>query len=64
MLRSWAPPIAAPPSIYERVEHGKEVQRDISGRVIANAAKLGIDAIITIGGDGSQKIGFELSKRV
>ena len=37
--------------------------RDISGKVIANAVKLGIDAIITIGGDGSQKIGYELRRR-
>jgi phosphofructokinase-like protein len=51
------------PFHYRKVEHGKEVVRDISGQVIANAAKLGIDAIITIGGDGSQKIGYELSQR-
>src|SRR4029077_13690713 len=51
------------PFHYRKVEDGKEVVRDISGQVIANAAKLGIDAIITIGGDGSQKIGYELSQR-
>jgi phosphofructokinase-like protein len=39
------------------------VVRDISDQVIANSKKLGIDAIITIGGDGSQKIGYELFKR-
>lgn len=42
------------------MEDGREVVRDISDEVIANARKLGIDAIITIGGDGSQKIGLEL----
>jgi ATP-dependent phosphofructokinase / diphosphate-dependent phosphofructokinase len=36
------------------------VVKDISDQVIGNARKLGIDAIITIGGDGSQKIGLEL----
>jgi 6-phosphofructokinase 1 len=51
------------PFHYKTVENGKEVTRDISGDVIANAAKLGIDAIITIGGDGSQKIGYELHKK-
>jgi phosphofructokinase-like protein len=51
------------PFHYRKVENGKEVVRDISSQVIANAAKLGIDAIITIGGDGSQKIGYELSQR-
>jgi 6-phosphofructokinase 1 len=39
------------------------VVRDISDQVIANSKQLGIDAIITIGGDGSQKIGYELFKR-
>src|SRR5271168_485757 len=36
---------------------------DISDQVIANSKKLGIDAIITIGGDGSQKIGYELFQK-
>jgi 6-phosphofructokinase 1 len=48
------------PFQYKMVENGQEVVRDISGQVIANAAKLGIDAIISIGGDGSMKIAQEL----
>ena len=48
------------PFHYKSEENGKEVVRDISDQVIANSKKLGIDAIITIGGDGSQKIGHEL----
>jgi phosphofructokinase-like protein len=51
------------PFHYKTIENGKEVSRDISEQIIANAAKLGIDAIITIGGDGSQKIGYELFKK-
>ena len=47
------------PFQYTTGENSGEV-RDISDQVIANAAKLGIDAIISIGGDGSQKIGHEL----
>jgi 6-phosphofructokinase 1 len=47
------------PFEYSTDENRGEV-RDISDQVIANAAKLGIDAIISIGGDGSQKIGHEL----
>ena len=47
------------PFQYKTVENRGEV-RDISDQVIANAGKLGIDAIISIGGDGSQKIGHEL----
>ena len=48
------------PFHYKSVVHGHQVTRDISGQVIANAHKLGIDAIISIGGDGSQKIALEL----
>jgi len=48
------------PFHYKSVEDGKEIVRDISGQVVENARKLGIDAIITIGGDGSQKIGHDL----
>src|SRR5208283_2663481 len=48
------------PFHYKTVENGKEVVRDISGEVIANAEKLGIDAVISIGGDGSMKIAQDL----
>ncbi len=48
------------PFKYKIVENGREVERDISDQVIANAAKLGIDATISIGGDGSMKIAQEL----
>ena len=48
------------PFQYKIVENGQEVVRDISGQVIANAAKLGIDSLISIGGDGSMKIAQEL----
>ena len=51
------------PFNYNTEEKGQPVVRDISEQVMANAAKLGIDAIITIGGDGSQKIGYELFQR-
>jgi ATP-dependent phosphofructokinase / diphosphate-dependent phosphofructokinase len=51
------------PFCYKTVENGQEVVRDISDQVIANAAKLGIDAIISIGGDGSQKIALDLFRK-
>ncbi len=51
------------PFSYKTEENGNEVVRDISDQVIANSKKLGIDAIITIGGDGSQKIGYELFQK-
>jgi ATP-dependent phosphofructokinase / diphosphate-dependent phosphofructokinase len=47
------------PFHYRTEENGHEIVRDISDEIIANSKKLGIDAIITIGGDGSQKIGHE-----
>ena len=45
------------------VENGQEVIRDISEEVIANSRTLGIDAVISIGGDGSQTIALELFRR-
>lgn len=51
------------PFHYKTQENGQELVRDISDDVIANSKRLGIDAIITIGGDGSQKIGYELFQK-
>src|SRR5205807_505520 len=51
------------PFHFKTVENGREATRDVSEQVIANAEKLGIDAIISIGGDGSQKIAHELFVR-
>src|SRR5215470_17228864 len=48
------------PFHYKSVENGQEVVRDISDQVIENSRKLDIDAIISIGGDGSMKIAHEL----
>lgn len=48
------------PFCYKNIEDGQELTRDISDEVIANAHKLGIDALISIGGDGSMKIAHEL----
>jgi 6-phosphofructokinase len=51
------------PFQFTTTANGRNRTRDISGEVISNAHKMGIDAIITIGGDGSQKIGFELFQK-
>jgi ATP-dependent phosphofructokinase / diphosphate-dependent phosphofructokinase len=51
------------PFHYCTVENGAEVVRDISDEVIANSRKLGIDAVISIGGDGSQTIALQLFKK-
>jgi ATP-dependent phosphofructokinase / diphosphate-dependent phosphofructokinase len=51
------------PFHYKTVENGQEVVQDISDKVIANAAKLGIDAVISIGGDGSMKIADHLYRK-
>jgi phosphofructokinase-like protein len=51
------------PFQYKTVENGVEITRDISHEVMANANKLGIDAVISIGGDGSQAIALELFRR-
>jgi 6-phosphofructokinase 1 len=51
------------PFKYKTVANGQEVVRDISDEVIANQQKLGIDAIISIGGDGSMKIAQDLFRK-
>jgi phosphofructokinase-like protein len=51
------------PFCYKVIEKGVEVVRDISDEVIANARQLGIDAVISIGGDGSQKIALDLFRK-
>jgi len=51
------------PFKYKFTENGQTVERDISGQVIENAKKLGLDAIIVIGGDGTQAIGLDLFKK-
>lgn len=45
------------------IENGQEVIRDISQEVIANSRTLGMDAVISIGGEGSQAIALELFQR-
>jgi len=48
---------AANPFAYPvRVESGRTVERDISGTVVSNFRKLGLDALIVIGGDGTLSI--------
>src|SRR5574338_992544 len=51
------------PFAYKLEEGGKEVVKDFSGQVIENAKKLGVDALIVIGGDGTQKIGLGLFQK-
>ncbi|MGA9800579.1 MAG: ATP-dependent 6-phosphofructokinase [Terriglobales bacterium] len=48
------------PFKYRTLENGEEVIRDISHEVIANSRKLGMDAVISIGGEGSQAIALDL----
>ena len=44
-------------------DQGRETVTDISGQVVDNARKLGLDAVVVIGGDGTQAIGLELFHR-
>jgi 6-phosphofructokinase 1 len=48
---------------YKQVVDGKEVMVDRSMEVIENARKLGIDAVIVVGGDGTQTIALELLQK-
>jgi 6-phosphofructokinase 1 len=51
------------PFQYKLVENGVEVVKDLSDQVLANARTLGLDALILIGGDGTQKIGLQLCRK-
>jgi ATP-dependent phosphofructokinase / diphosphate-dependent phosphofructokinase len=48
------------PFAYKVQSDGKTVVRDFSDDVLRNAKALGLDCIIVIGGDGTQKIGLDL----
>jgi phosphofructokinase-like protein len=51
------------PFQYKWLENGVEVVNDISDQVVANARAMGLDGVIVIGGDGSQKIGLDLFRK-
>src|SRR3954468_7749974 len=51
------------PFNYKLNLDGKEVVKDFSDDVIRNAKALGMDALIVIGGDGTQKIGLQLFEK-
>lgn len=51
------------PFSYVTMENGKKVVRDLSPQVLENARKLGIDAVVSIGGDGSMKIAQQLFEK-
>lgn len=44
-------------------ETGNDTVRDVSDQVVQNARALGIDALINIGGDGTQRIGLKLYQK-
>jgi 6-phosphofructokinase 1 len=44
-------------------ENGATVVKDVSQLVIETVNKLGIDALVVVGGDGTMKIALELSRR-
>jgi ATP-dependent phosphofructokinase / diphosphate-dependent phosphofructokinase len=50
------------PFAYYIQENGKEVTHDYSSTCIENARRLGIDAIIVIGGDGTQHIARDFAR--
>jgi len=50
------------PFKYTTMENGAEVAHDFSQRVFANARELGLDALVVVGGDGTQKIALQLQR--
>jgi len=51
------------PFKYKVEEGGLEVVKDFSSDVIQNAKAMGMDALIVVGGDGTQKIGLGLFEK-
>ncbi len=51
------------PFSYPVVKNGKKELVDLSGQVVANINKLGIEALIVVGGEGSLKIAQELMEK-
>ncbi len=51
------------PFKYKTMIDGREVVQDLTPQVLGNARKLGIDAVIVVGGDGTQTIGLELFRK-
>jgi 6-phosphofructokinase 1 len=51
------------PFAYKQTIDGVESIRDFSDDAIRNARAMGIDCLIVIGGDGTQKIGWELFQK-
>ncbi len=51
------------PFAYPCEENGKTVLQDVSPQLIENFRKLGIDALVVVGGDGTMKIALELWRR-
>lgn len=51
------------PFAYRMSDDGHETVRDFSDEVIHNAKAMGLDALIVIGGDGTQKIGLDLAEK-
>ncbi len=47
------------PFAYELVENGHKVVKDFSQRCLENAKKIGLDALVVIGGDGTLNIANE-----
>lgn len=51
------------PFQYVVERDGKKVETDVSDRVVANYRKLGLDALISVGGDGSMRIAQRLGEK-
>ena len=51
------------PFQYRMTEDGAEVVKDLSDLVVRNARDMGMDALIVIGGDGTQAIGLKLHQK-
>jgi phosphofructokinase-like protein len=50
------------PFAYKRVEHGAETTTDYSALCLENARRMGLDALVVIGGDGTLRIARDFAR--
>jgi phosphofructokinase-like protein len=51
------------PFAYRRLENGKETTTDYSNLCLENARRIGLDALVVIGGDGTLRIARDFARR-
>jgi len=52
------------PTAFKSIVNGKVIVKDCTEEFAANCRKLGLNALITVGGDGTQTVAWKLSRKI